>query len=277
MESFLLILFFSIFPLIIILLITVLVKIYLTLNNPKNKEENLQRLTDKMRVQTLDSVVHELGNAATSLLPLFENIKFSMQQQDSFTSDINQDFITITEQLNRIIETKYDASVFSQLISNKSEFVNVNECIRSCWRVLRYDKRTINVNVEMSLSNSLGILNLSSASLMSVIVNLFSNALDALAETNNKRSISIETFSSKGNIVIIMNDSGIGMSKEIQERVTTAYFTTKEKGRGTGLGLSVIQEVMKASAGRLEIDSKEGVGTVVSLYFPCNEQTGETQ
>ena len=275
MESLLLILFFSIFPLTTLLLIIVLIKNYLALTNPKNREENIVRATDRMRVQMLDSAIHELGNIATSLLPLFENIKLSMQQsmqqQDSSNSDVNQDIITITEQLNRIIETKYDASVFSQLISNKTEFVNVNECIRGCWRVLRHDKRTTNTSVELSLSNSLGILNISSASLMSVIINLFSNALDALAETKNKRSISIETFQTKDNVVIIMSDSGIGMSDEIKGRIKTAYFTTKEKGKGTGLGLSIIQDVMKSSAGRIEIDSKEGVGTTVSLHFPITE------
>ena len=270
MESMLLIISFAIFPIVLIIFVIYIIKNYWEISRPKGREESIIRATDKMRVQMLDSVVHELGNIATSLLPLFENIRLSMQKQGLLDEDFNQDLTTIYEQLNRIAETKYDASVFSQLIGDTSDSVNVNECIRCCWRVLRYDKRTVNVSVNMSLSNDLSMLNISSASLMSVIINLFSNALDALEYSANQSSISIETFSSKGNIVIIMSDSGIGMSEDILNKARDAYFTTKEKGKGTGLGLNVIHEVLKSVKGHFEIDSKERVGTTVSLYLPFN-------
>lgn len=270
MDSMLLILFFAIFPLSVILLIIFFTIRYRNIDSDKEREEKIIRATDKMRVQMLDSAVHELGNCAASLMPLFENIKLVMQQQGIVDQHINQDFSTISEQLERILETKYDASVFSQLVGDKSDFVNVNECIRSCWQIMRHDKRTNNVNVEMSLSNSLDVLNISSASLMSIIINLLSNSLDALSECKNNRSISIETLSSKGNIVIIISDSGKGMNQEVLQNVKTAYFTTKEKGKGTGLGLHIIDEIIKEVKGRFDIESKENIGTTISLYFPVS-------
>lgn len=71
-------------------------------------------------------------------------------------------------------------------------------------------------------------------------------------------------------------DHGIGMSDEVQSQAMQPFFSTKSAGIGTGIGLSLAMahEVMRKHGGRLAIQSKEGCGTVVHLYFPTKQETG---
>jgi len=84
-------------------------------------------------------------------------------------------------------------------------------------------------------------------------------------------------------VLIAISDTGAGMSKEILQRVFEPFFTTKKAGQGTGLGLSQVYGFVKESKGHVEIDSKPGEGTTVTIYLPASpgnveeEQTTEVQ
>ena len=69
-------------------------------------------------------------------------------------------------------------------------------------------------------------------------------------------------------VSISISDSGSGMSEKVRERALEPFFTTKEPGRGTGLGLSTVYGFVRQSRGALRIDSAPGVGTTVTLYIP---------
>lgn len=102
-----------------------------------------------------------------------------------------------------------------------------------------------------------------------VLINLILNALHALRD--RKSAVSVETFFDPGerSVVIKVKDGGIGMSRDLLERITEPFFTTKTDTGGTGLGLSISYSIIKEHNGVLEFASEPGRGTVVTLKLPA--------
>ncbi len=99
-----------------------------------------------------------------------------------------------------------------------------------------------------------------------VFINLITNAAQAM---DGEGTLKIATYADgDGWVHVEVRDSGCGIPKENLEKVLDPFFTTKPVGQGTGLGLSIVRKIMDEHQGRLMIDSKEGVGTQITLSFP---------
>jgi signal transduction histidine kinase len=105
--------------------------------------------------------------------------------------------------------------------------------------------------------------------LVQILINLLRNAADARA-----RTISITTCHDAlaGRILLTVQDDGLGMDKETRDRALEPFFSTKDIGRGTGLGLSVAYGLLQGWGGDLRIDSAPGQGTSMHLSFPVQQQ-----
>ncbi len=102
-----------------------------------------------------------------------------------------------------------------------------------------------------------------------VIINLVINALHALPDRCAGVWVSTGYDSDKKNIEIKVRDEGIGMSRQVLERITEPFFTTKTDTGGTGLGLSISYTIVKEHRGSLEFDSEPGKGTTVTIKLPA--------
>lgn len=106
------------------------------------------------------------------------------------------------------------------------------------------------------------------------LLNLVRNASDAMPDGGRVviRTAAHNPTRSEGQRMaeVAVSDEGAGMSAAVAERATTAFFTTKSPGRGTGLGLWMVQRFVRASEGKLEIDTAVGSGTTVRLLFPLH-------
>jgi PAS domain S-box-containing protein len=100
------------------------------------------------------------------------------------------------------------------------------------------------------------------------LLNLVRNAADALPEGG---AITIRTERQGPDVVIAVEDRGVGMPPELARRATEPFFTTKPLGKGTGLGLSMVKGFAEQSGGRLLIDSEQGRGTVMRIVLPRTE------
>ncbi len=100
--------------------------------------------------------------------------------------------------------------------------------------------------------------------LSQVLINIIKNSIEAME--NRKGVITIKDIIKDNNINIIVIDEGIGISKKIMAKIKEPFYTTKN--RGTGLGVSLSDEIIKAHNGTLSYDSKEGVGTKVTIKLP---------
>lgn len=103
------------------------------------------------------------------------------------------------------------------------------------------------------------------AGLEAVLLNLTVNARDAMPKGGN---LSLSVGVTEGMARIAIEDTGTGMPEAVLKRATEPFFTTKEHGRGTGLGLSMVAGFVKQSGGTMNIQSVEGKGTTIEIYLP---------
>lgn len=175
---------------------------------------------------------------------------------------------------------------FSRKQTLKPEPFDVNETLGRMGNLLR---RTLGESIDLKLAPKDGgwAVEADPSRLESALINLAVNASDAMG---NVGTLTIETSDAvldehyaatheeveAGDYVLIaVSDNGPGMSEDILGRVLEPFFTTKEVGEGTGLGLSMIYGYAKQSRGHLSIYSEVGVGTTVKLYLPRARVTEE--
>jgi CheY-like chemotaxis protein len=122
------------------------------------------------------------------------------------------------------------------------------------------------------------------AQLIQVLTNLVVNARDAIA-TTGQIEISTDCLyldeyhwdhhkCQAGHYAILkVKDSGCGMSEEILERIFEPFYTTKDEGKGTGLGMATVYDIVKQHRGAINIISEPGKGSTIEIYFPTTEET----
>jgi signal transduction histidine kinase len=107
-----------------------------------------------------------------------------------------------------------------------------------------------------------------------VIINLITNACQALENSEQGISLKAGTMSESGNepgmVFVCVTDEGKGMSRAVMERIKTPFFTTRRHKDGTGLGLSISDTIIREHGGTLEFESSPGKGTTATILLPVS-------
>ena len=128
-----------------------------------------------------------------------------------------------------------------------------------------------NIRVLVNLDPNLPLIKASESEVREMLMNVFLNALDAIAGDNG--NIVINTFFSEFQVIAEIKDDGIGMNKETLKQCTDPLFTTKGE-QGTGMGLHTVSGLMQRHRGSLDITSALGKGTSIKLCFPAVKGSG---
>jgi len=218
---------------------------------------------------------------ARYLRKLIEKGKLSEEEIESGLEDIEAS----VKRMSKIIQhirtfARQDTLQFIQ--------VDVNETINSALSLLGEQLRLHEIEVVKDLSPDLSQITGEPYQLEQVWINAISNARYAvdnkgeqisdgrLQITDYKKSINISTIYNpeSDRVEIRVSDNGIGMSEEVKEKVFEPFFTTKEVGEATGLGLSISYGIIESHKGKIELESKEGEGTMVKVILPLEVNDG---
>ncbi len=162
---------------------------------------------------------------------------------------------------------------FSRLEEAKLQELNVNEAIESTLNLLFGEiKNRIQVH---KYYGDLPLVNCYATQINQVFMNILSNAVQAIDGLGN---IWITTkknpaLNSKNSIMISIQDSGKGISKDVIDRIFDPFFSTKGVGQGTGLGLSISYGIMQSHGGEIQVKSEMGIGTEFIITLPIKKST----
>jgi signal transduction histidine kinase len=149
-----------------------------------------------------------------------------------------------------------------------------DEYIRLAYHGLRAKDKSFNASFNTALDPSVGEVNLIPQDIGRVLVNLLNNAFYAVNEKKKRGikgyepTVTISTRKKGSEVEIVVSDNGVGIPEKAKEKIFQPFFTTKPTGQGTGLGLSLSYDILKAHDGDLRVVSKGTEGTEFIISLP---------
>ncbi|HEY0014557.1 MAG TPA: ATP-binding protein [Allosphingosinicella sp.] len=230
--------------------------------------------------QLTGGIAHDFNNM---LAIIVGNLDIAKRRLGQGRSDVERQIDNAMDGAQRAAALTRRLLVFARRQPLEPAVTDVNTLLGELADLLA---RTIGEKVRIAATHGEGLWRtcVDRAQLESALINLAINARDAMPkggtlwiETQNA-SIGSESDSAAAGelaagdyVAITVADTGTGMSPEVAARAIEPFFTTKEVGRGTGLGLSQVYGFVRQSGGHVSIESEEGEGTVVRLYLPRHE------
>jgi len=148
-----------------------------------------------------------------------------------------------------------------------------DEYLRLAYHGLRAKDKSFNATIKTEFDNSIGKISIIPQDMGRVLLNLYNNAFYAVNEKAKQKvpgfepTVTIRTKRIVDKIQIVVEDNGNGISQNIIDKIFQPFFTTKPTGQGTGLGLSLAYDIVKAQNGSIEVDSKAEEFTIFKVYL----------
>jgi signal transduction histidine kinase len=219
--------------------------------------------------QMAAGIAHEIGNPLASLSSVAQYLARKVQ-----ASEYKEQLLVIQSHVNRISDILKRMLTFSRPATAEYRWSDIDKIIESALLLVKFDKRMHTVTIQNELNGDLPTVWLNPQSFEQVLLNILINAMDAMCAKSDPEGSSLRiTRHSDGEIVEIgIHDTGIGMDQEVADRAFESFFTTKEIGKGTGLGLFISHNLITELGGTIRIESERGRGTCVSIQIPVRAQ-----
>ena len=237
-----------------------------------------ERERDKMRQQVFQTsklasigilaqgVAHEINNPLSIIQG---NVEFLNLDWKEKKEDQHESFDRIDQSIERIKKIVNGLSIYGRTKEDDIENLNIHRIIDNSIALISsiYDKENIYFDRSYKCENPIILGN--KGKLQQVIMNLFSNARDAMKE--NGGNIKIHSIQVEDSIQIDFIDQGCGISNKIMDKIFDPFFTTKEPGKGTGLGLGITSSLVEEMEGKIFVKSELGEGTKFTITLPLSD------
>jgi len=218
---------------------------------------------------------HEINNPLGAIATLVEGLRRRLPNDSRVSDEATREL----DDLLRRIGTEVDRgrTITHRLLKiarpaqHKRALVDVNRVIEDVVAVLGHDIGKAGVEVGFNLGQDLPLFRGDEAQIVQIIMNVCLNAIQAMA--GGSRSLTVISRLDHERIVVEVRDTGGGIPAEVMTRIYEPFFTTKPTGKGTGLGLFIVHQILSDLGGSVEIESKAGSGTTVTLNIPRSDRS----
>jgi CheY-like chemotaxis protein len=229
--------------------------------------------------------IEVLGQLASSVAHEFNNFLAAITMQVGIIQDcksLPEEAVGQLKSLEKLAEQASAVTakllLFSRRRESESQLLDLNVAVREiCKVIVRLMGK--DVRIEVRTSPEALWIEADPGMIEQVVMNLCINARDAMphgghltVDTRVDRKEGGAAFACLG-----VRDTGCGMSAETRARIFEPFYTTKPSGKGTGLGLAAVDEILKQHGGRVEVESELGHGSTFRVYFPAGDAGGLVQ
>ncbi|MBI2893959.1 MAG: PAS domain-containing sensor histidine kinase [Deltaproteobacteria bacterium] len=242
----------------------------------RHADEERQRLSEQLRHadrlatigQLAAGVAHELNEPLGSILgfaQLAAKCEGLPEQARSDTEKIVKAALHAREVVKKLM-------LFARQMPPRKTQVDLNQMV--CDGLYILESRLAKGGIELARDLEAGLPSLTAdpSQLLQVLVNLVVNAAQAMPDGGR---LTIRTRRSGENITLLVEDTGVGMTEEVRRQVFIPFFTTKDVGEGTGLGLPVVHGIVTSHGGTVGVQSQIGVGTRFEIRLPLERTAAE--
>jgi signal transduction histidine kinase len=242
----------------------------------EDKEKLINQLHHADRLATVGElaagVAHEINEPLGSILGFAQLAIKNKEVPDQVRNDLEK-IVSASLHAREIVKKLMN---FSRQITFEKKMINLNQIIEES--IYFFKSRCLKEGIELniSLDSEMPEIFADPVQINQVLVNIVVNAMQSMP---NGGKLSIQSSFSDDNIELVIADTGYGMKEDILQQIFEPFFTTKKSSNGLGLGLSVVDAIIKSHNGKIETQSEPGVGTEFVIKLPHGESkeitTGE--
>lgn len=222
-------------------------------------------------------IAHELTQPLNAIL-LFTRNTIKMLADNNMKNDLVEENLTfIVDRVKKASSIIKSLKSFARKGEEEKIIMDVNALLRDILKFLDAQLKLSDVAVELALDENITPVMAHNVRLEQVFLNIIQNALQAMGKTDRpvlkirtamEEIPDPEKFESRNYVVVSITDNGEGMPEDVKARVFDPFFTTREVGAGMGLGLSIVDRIIREHAGYIKVESSPGEGSCFTVYLP---------
>ena len=236
-------------------------------------EKSLEReLRNKENLALIGTVVstiaHNLSNPLNIISGNADYLLLDRKENDEGYEELQ----VIVQETTRITKSIRQILNFSKPVILTKEKCNINSIVKEILGNAQYyvNDNKKSISFKSDIDESIGEILIDKDQIKDVLLNILNNAIQAIKDKGTVRIKTIkENENKKEYVVIKIEDNGSGINKDDLKNIFVPFFSTKEFGKGTGLGLAFSDRVVREHNGFIKVDSQVGKGTVFSVYLPA--------
>jgi two-component system NtrC family sensor kinase len=214
-------------------------------------------------------VAHEINNPLSGVLTYAKLLRKWIERGDGalHEAEMRDALQLIESETRRCGEIVRNLLTFARVTPMNVTEVDVNGVIKQCIKLVEHKLQLGNINPDLQLAENLPAVRGDTGQVEQLLLALIMNAIEAMPREGNLRIVT--SAPEADNVVITVEDDGIGIPPALLPRLFDPFVTTKEDGKGTGLGLAICRSIIDRHRGKIEVKSEVGRGTAFTIRLPA--------